>query len=199
MFFSVRRSRPASQESQPGRCRQNQPIWRVPSGVSSIHRPKTDFPPRRIDTRMTYGLSRTVVRFERMRARRSFPIAPGKKLSALLCLLTVFLLWSPVWAAAWQAAGMSCCSGGMCPAHNHSNRPQPVPCDHHSSDRLSQCSLSCCQSESRNFVTSYVFLLQSSLQLSRTPHFVGAPTASGEKEMLLAVGPPDQPPRPVLS
>jgi hypothetical protein len=140
-----------------------------------------------------------IVESKPMASRRPFPIAAGKKIAALVCLAAALLLWSPLWAAAWQAATMDCCSGGMCPAHGHANRPQPAPCDHHSGDGLTQCSLSCCQTESPNFVASTVFLLPAQLPLSRTPRFVTAPAANGETAMLSAVTPPDQPPRPLLS
>ena len=55
------------------------------------------------------------------------PIAPGNRLRACVCLLAVLLLWTPLWAAAWQTHNMSCCTDGMCPLHGHAHPAVPKP------------------------------------------------------------------------
>ena len=121
-------------------------------------------------------LSRQVGKFQRLRypsllpmsALFHSPIAPGKKIAAYVCLLAVTLLWAPLWAAALQTNGMTCCTGAMCPAHGHSQRnPAPAPtsstgaethmkCDHSAnrsaSNSMVNCNMSCCQDQAQSFV-----------------------------------------------
>jgi hypothetical protein len=100
------------------------------------------------------------------------PIAPGKKIAACVCLLAVTLLWAPLWAAALQTNGMTCCTGAMCPAHRHSPKnPAPastsstsaethMQCDHSanrsSSNSMVSCNMSCCQDQDQSFVAAAI-------------------------------------------
>jgi hypothetical protein len=142
---------------------------------------------------------RPIVEFnlEHMEASHS---SPGRRFCAWGCLAALVLLWSPLWAAAWQAARTDCCAGGMCPAHRRTNQnhyPQPslMPCDHHGGDGISKCSVSCCQSEAHTFVASTTFLLAPQLQLSPSLLAVSALNPDAKREILPPTAPPDHPPR----
>jgi hypothetical protein len=135
----------------------------------------------------------------------SFRSVFGRRLRAGVCLLAVFLLWSPLWAAAWQGAGMSCCADGMCPAHGHtkqSGQTQQVPssdmamnCEHHGGPRAVPCTMSCCQSETRVLVASAIFVMPAQTALLRLPRFVAHVSVCFERAIFLPILPPDQPPR----
>jgi hypothetical protein len=116
--------------------------------------------------RMRYAL--------RAAMRRSLqpPIAPGKALGAWVCLVAALLLWSPMWAAAWQANRMECCDTKQCPVHAHhsgtsqkatpADNPQNEPsmdCHRSGSGQLMQCSMSCCHDQQRDFAAAVVFVL----------------------------------------
>lgn len=106
-----------------------------------------------------------------MNASLHAPIAPRKRFAAVVCLMAVFLLWSPLWAAALQASGMDCCDGTMCAAHGHSpmshvggastpaHSGRPMQCDHSSSGSMMQCAMSCCHEQPRSFTASIQFVL----------------------------------------
>src|ERR1700739_243126 len=105
-----------------------------------------------------------------MEALRHFPIAPGRKLGAWVCLLATVMLWAPMWAAAWQANSMACCNGTMCLAHGHSKPDHPSPrratpsetpmdCEHHSGSGLTSCSMSCCQESTHALTAAMIFVL----------------------------------------
>ena len=98
------------------------------------------------------------------------PIAPGKKVAAFVCLLAVVLLWGPLWAAALQANGMACCTGGMCLAHIHSKSnysgattsptsEMPTQCDHSGQGSKMKCVISCCHDQGQTFLASIHFVL----------------------------------------
>src|SRR5271157_2606442 len=104
-----------------------------------------------------------------MNRSRVIPIAPGK-LGAWVCLVAVVLLWTPMWATAWQTDGMDCWKGGMCMAHRHSKlepaRPQqsgaeetPMDCEHHGASGMSSCPMACCQESSHVLATPAVFVM----------------------------------------
>jgi len=144
------------------------------------------------------------LRLHSMAPSISFPIAPGKKIGAWVCLIAALLLWSPLWAAAWQSRSMSCCDGGMCPIHQHSKQSPshphhspaaPVTCEHHSESGMIPCSMSCCQTEDRSFVASIVFVLPHALVFSGSPRFDAPLNVSSACAVLPAIAPPDRPPR----
>ncbi|MGB2632572.1 MAG: hypothetical protein WAM58_01430 [Candidatus Acidiferrum sp.] len=143
-----------------------------------------------------------------MKNLHPFPIAPGRKMGAWVCLIAAVLLWSPLWAVAWQSAQMSCCSGGICLAADHAKQHQlsaagasekPVTCEHQGGIEMSQCAMSCCQTESHVFVASLVFVLPVAPVLARSPYFVTPVTASVQRQVLPSLAPPDRPPRLIPS
>jgi hypothetical protein len=143
---------------------------------------------------------------QHMARMREFPIAPGKKLGAWVCLFAAVLLWSPLWAAAWQANAMDCCSGGMCPIHGHTNHApqnntpkQSTPCDQHPGLGLIQCTMSCCHAVMHSFVAAIVFVLPDSPVSSRLLLLPAPRIADSARAILPAVAPPDLPPRTLLS
>jgi hypothetical protein len=146
-----------------------------------------------------------------MKELHRFPIAPGRKIGAWVCLIAALLLWSPLWAVAWQAHGMDCCTDGMCAAHGHTNsaphhpRHSPSPaiptnCEHSNETELMQCSISCCpESENTHSVTTAItFVLP-------YPLFVAEPTVTPNSafphtppEFVQSFKPPSPPPRSSL-
>jgi len=98
------------------------------------------------------------------------PITPGRLFGAWVCLVAVFLLWSPMWAAAWHEKGMSCCADGMCMAHSHSksnssqtggstSHESAMNCDHGGANGMANCSMSCCHQSAPFFATAAIFVL----------------------------------------
>ncbi|MGB7729642.1 MAG: hypothetical protein WBL50_16550 [Candidatus Acidiferrum sp.] len=143
-----------------------------------------------------------------MKNLRPFLIAPGRKMGAWLCLIAAVLLWSPLWAVAWQSAQMSCCDGGICLAADHAKRQhhsaagaseKSMTCEHQNGNEMSQCAMSCCQTESHVFVASIGFVLPIAPVLARSPYFVKPVTVSAPHEILPPVAPPDHPPRLIPS
>jgi hypothetical protein len=138
-----------------------------------------------------------------MKNLRPFPIAPGRKMGAWVCLIAAVLLWSPLWAVAWQSAQMSCCDGGICLTADHAKQhrsapgasQKPVTCEHQGANGMGQCAIHCCQTESHVFVASIVFVLPIAPLLARSPYFVAPLTVSAKREILPFVAPPDRPPR----
>src|ERR1700745_2144153 len=109
-----------------------------------------------------------------MRGSLHLPIAWGKKLAALVCLLAVLLLWSPLWPAAWLAHGMACCNDGLCLARG---KPAPPPaksqnpseeCEHSGSHHAGSmsCSISCCHETPISLSSAVLFLIPQSVALS---------------------------------
>ena len=106
-----------------------------------------------------------------MHASLHAPIAPRKRFAAIVCLMAVFMLWSPLWAAALQASGMDCCDGTMCAARGHSptdhgsaasapaHSEPPMQCDHSSTGSTMHCAMSCCHEQPRSFTASIQFVL----------------------------------------
>ncbi|MGA2300028.1 MAG: hypothetical protein ABSG77_04955 [Candidatus Acidiferrum sp.] len=145
-----------------------------------------------------------------MKTRRHVPIAPGK-LGAWVCLLAVILLWTPLWAMAWQADGMDCCKGGMCMAHRHSkpdaDRPQqtgaeetPMDCEHHGGSGLSNCSMACCQENSQILATPAIFVMPEPATICLPSKATTAPSNFAATEFVQSFAPPSPPPRmPLLS
>ncbi len=129
-------------------------------------------------------------------------------MDAWVCLIAAVLLWSPLWAVAWQSAQIGCCDGGMCLAADHAKQhhrsaadasEKPMTCEHQGGNEISQCAISCCQTESHVFVASLVFVLPVAQVLARSPYFVTPATASAQREIRPSVAPPDLPPRLIPS
>ena len=145
-----------------------------------------------------------------MKTLRHFPIAPGRILGAWLCLLAVVLLWSPIYAAAWQAQGMACCSGGLCAAHGHPKQGQshqhqprtsetPMDCEHHGDNTLMVCSMSCCHQSSSSLTTAVIFLLPEPAIVSRPAVALASPSNLAPPEFVQSFDPPSPPPRTLIS
>lgn len=145
-----------------------------------------------------------------MKTLRHFPIAPGRILGAWLCLFAVVLLWSPIYAAAWQAQGMACCSGGLCAAHGHSKQGQShqrqtttpetaKQCEHHSNTGLIACSMSCCHQTTSSLTTAVIFLLPEPAIVSRPAVALASPSSLAPPEFVQSFDPPSPPPRALIS
>ena len=129
-------------------------------------------------------------------------------MGACVCLIAAVLLWSPLWAMAWQSAQMSCCDGGICLAAHHakqtrhssdSTSEKSMTCEHQRGNAISQCSMSCCQTDAHVFVASIVFVLPAAPALASSPYFATPATVSAQREILPSLAPPDRPPRLIPS
>jgi hypothetical protein len=148
---------------------------------------------------------------------RSFhvPIAPGRKIGAWVCLAAALLLWSPLWAAAWQAKATACCDGGMCAVHGHA-KPEPksqraaepsgspMECEHQSGVKayagMTNCSLTCCHDANPALTAAVVFLLPQQARISQPADSLKLKASSAVMETGLVFDPPSPPPRiPLLS
>jgi hypothetical protein len=150
--------------------------------------------------------SAIVFEFYHMATLRYFPIAPGRKLGAWVCLAALLLLWSPAWAAAWHTEEMACCSGGMCLAHQHSKSgpshqgqsketETPMNCEHHGTTGLTSCSMSCCQESSTALTAGIIFVLPEPTSLSQPSEATAAPVVLSPVEFLQSLEPLSPPPR----
>jgi hypothetical protein len=148
--------------------------------------------------------------FAPMRHSLHFPIAPGRKIAAWVCLSAVLLLWTPLWGAAWQANGMACCGGGLCPAHGHAqaNRPAsphtpiagaPIECEHHAGSPkhsgTTSCSLSCCHENNVSLANSAIFVLPQPAILSHLAQSTAASLSVAPSEFVQSSEPLSPPPR----
>ncbi|HTC42550.1 MAG TPA: hypothetical protein VK703_13305 [Candidatus Acidoferrales bacterium] len=129
-------------------------------------------------------------------------------MGACVCLIAAVLLWSPLWAVAWQSAQMSCCDSGICLTADHAKQhhgsapgasQKPVTCEHQGGNEISQCAIHCYQTEFHVFVASIVFVLPIAPVPARSPYFVTPVALSAQREILPSVAPPDRPPRLIPS
>ena len=139
------------------------------------------------------------------------PIAPGRKMGAWVCLLAAFLLWAPIWAMAFQASGMGCCTGSLCPAHGHPKADQatnqqsgpaenPMECEQHGGRGQShhgamKCSMSCCHESSEAPMAAAIFLLPETTTISLPAGSTAAPIEITATEFIQSIRPPSPPPR----
>jgi len=142
-------------------------------------------------------------------------IAPGRKVAACVCLIAVLLLWSPLWAAAWQADGMTCCNGGMCSAHGQAkpDNPQTQPgvpsqwpseCEHHKTAEHSRgamdCSVSCCHARGSSLAATVIFVLPAPMMIVYCVQTTHTDEQISSPGPLPSFEPPAPPPRtPLLS
>jgi len=147
-----------------------------------------------------------VSNFDYMNASQQFPIAPGRKIGAWVCLIAVVMLWSPLWAAAWQSAGINCCDNGMCAAQRHSNpshqHPQrakhqesPMNCERHDESGLTPCSMTCCQESTHSFTAALIFVLPEATIISEPARALATPVRFVPSEFLQSFEPLSPPPR----
>ncbi len=134
------------------------------------------------------------------------PIAARRVIGAWVCLVAAALLWSPMWAAAWQSNGMDCCNGGMCQAHRHPNPDRsgprqtapaeaPMNCAHQSGSGITSCSMSCCREGSTSLVTAVIFVLSAPSSLSRPAGSFTSSVSAAPSESVQSFQPPSPPPK----
>jgi hypothetical protein len=144
-----------------------------------------------------------------MKAFDQVPIAPGREMSAWVCLVALTLLWSPVWAVAWQSSGMGCCENGMCaaqehanPSHHHSQKnssqESPTNCQHHSGSSLTQCTMSCCQESTPSLTAAVIFVLPEPTILSVPARAMATTVNFVPSEFVQSFQPLSPPPRTAL-
>lgn len=140
-----------------------------------------------------------------MRQSLHSPTALGRKLVALVCFLAVVLLWSPLWAAAWQANTMACCNDGLCPAHGKpaSSIPEKQQsaaqeCEHQGGSQHTgnmNCSMSCCHETPVSFTTAILFLLPEPTILSQPAQSVATVSVLAASKCFQSLEPLAPPPR----
>jgi hypothetical protein len=137
------------------------------------------------------------------------PIAPGRKMGAWVCLVAALLLWAPIWAMAFQASGMGCCTGGLCPAHgrhkanqatNQQSAPAetPMECEHHGDtgqQGAMKCSMSCCEESTDALMAAAIFILPETTAISVLTGSTVAPIELTPTEFMQSIRPPSPPPR----
>ena len=127
-------------------------------------------------------------------------------MGAWVCLVAVVLLWTPLWATAWQTGGMDCCKGGMCMAHRHS-KPEPartqqtgaektpMDCEHHGTSGMSNCPMACCQQSSHTLATPAIFVMPESVAICLPSLVTTAPSSFAATEFAQSLEPLSPPPR----
>ena len=128
-------------------------------------------------------------RLSNMRQAPHLCDAPGNKVPACVCLVAVLLLWAPLWAAAYQAAGMACCNGAMCPLHgrmpkknSHEGGPakeSPATCDHRAANAAMDCTIACCHPADQSVTPAILFVLP-------TPPVISDPLLTGDSTLVLS-------------
>jgi len=141
-----------------------------------------------------------------MRQLLPYPGSAGRKPLALVCLLAVVLLWSPLWAAAWQAYHMDCCNGRLCPAHSRTARTVPTKpqttseeCEHHGGNSQPSgnmhCSMTCCHEAPVSFTSSTLFLVPQPAALSQPAELVAGVSLLAPSGLFHSLEPLSPPPR----
>ena len=127
-------------------------------------------------------------------------------MGAWVCLVAVALLWTPLWAMAWQTDGMDCCKGGMCMAHRHSKpepaRPQqngaketPMSCEHHGASGMSSCPMSCCPEKGHTLAAPAIFVMPEATAICLPSPTTTAPNNFAAHEFAQFFEPLSPPPR----
>ena len=134
-------------------------------------------------------------------------IAPGRRVGAWACLLALALLWAPLWAAAWQVNGMSCCDGVICAAHGHAGSKSdtkshsaqqenaPTECQHGKPSSMMACQLSCCQSHDYPVTGAVLFVLPEPMTILAAVDVKVVELKSPSQAMTHLFEPPSPPPR----
>jgi hypothetical protein len=150
------------------------------------------------------GSSSGILEADVMRRSLHAPIAPGRTAGAYVCLLAVLLLWAPMWASAWMARGTACCMGTMCALHGHGNTRSPGKSEAPKNDRECQhprgtgmvgCDMSCYHKEGASLVSSSVYVLPESVDISAPSETVNSTVASKPEAVLQVFAPPSPPPK----
>jgi hypothetical protein len=138
------------------------------------------------------------------------PIAPRKVIGAWVCLITVLLLWAPMWGSAWQAREMACCTGNICAVHGHA-KTQPsrtggatrheaaaTECEHTKGAGMAACTMSCCHEQSSSVVSSAVYVLPEPAVLALPAKTLNPTDVMSYEEVLQSFAPPSPPPKTSL-
>ena len=137
-----------------------------------------------------------------MSRRNRLGLSTKPRLSALVCLVALMLIYAQVATSAVMAMTGTCCSGDQCPIHGNHHRPQkseqvPMDCGHsgHDMSKMDNCSMSCCHNIEQSAVHANLFLL-TPLSLSTSPAPSSAISfSSGVVKIFLAFAPLAPPPR----
>jgi hypothetical protein len=95
----------------------------------------------------------------------------ARSIKAVLCLLAVLFLYTPLGTAAWSSYRASCCASGMCSIQEHHHHQAPAApedhmnCGHHAAGMMA-CSMSCCRNTEAAAVASAIFVLPLPVELS---------------------------------
>lgn len=149
-----------------------------------------------------------------MTVSRYFPIAPGRKLRAGVCLFAVMLLWAPLWAAALHADGMGCCTDGFCPVHGPRKSDQDaagqstpavasMECEHQGGTSQNhtgtmKCSMSCCHESGDSLMAAVTFILPAPSTIALPATATAAPAELSRSEFAPSIEPLSPPPRAFL-
>jgi hypothetical protein len=129
------------------------------------------------------------------------PTAPGRLFGAWLCLVAAVLLWSPAWAAAWQAHAMACCTGTICPTKGASKNQSaaqedaPMECNHGSQTGLMACRMSCCHDQDHPLTGAVIFVLPEPMTISVPTEVTTAELKAQAPAITHLFEPPSPPPR----
>jgi hypothetical protein len=131
-------------------------------------------------------------------------------MGAWVCLLAVVLLWTPLWATAWQDEGMACCDGKMCAAHGHAmaqnssgnvdetQESAPMDCGHEKHAGLMGCGMKCCHDQGSSIVAAVIFVLPEPVEISAPAETSRAREQAQDVITPLLFEPPSPPPRDVF-
>jgi hypothetical protein len=146
------------------------------------------------------------MRFRNMK-KLGRPIAPERLVGAWVCLAAAILLWAPVWAAAWQASGMACCTGTICAAHGHAGtkgtsksqsaaqEDAPMECNHGSKTALMACRMSCCHDQDHPLTGAVIFVLPEPMTIPVPTEVTTAELKTQAPAITHLFEPPSPPPR----
>ena len=112
-------------------------------------------------------------------------------------------------AMAFQASGMGCCTGGLCPAHGRHKTNQatsqqsapaesPMECEHHGDTGqhgAMKCSMSCCEESMNALMAAAIFILPETAAISMPTISNAAPIELTPTEFMQSIRPPSPPPR----
>lgn len=126
------------------------------------------------------------------------------RLAALFCVLALSFLYAPLGASYLLGKAASCCTSGMCniASHHHkqASRTHEAPMDcAHAGNRMSDCSLSCCQTPAQAAVAAHIFVLPSVIPPSQPEMLSQLATPVGPSELSRFSEPAYPPPRVPLS
>jgi hypothetical protein len=129
---------------------------------------------------------------------------------AWVCLVAVVLLWTPLWATAWQDKGMACCDGKMCAAHGHAmarhssgdagvtQESTPMDCGHGENAGLTACDMNCCHEQASTILAAVIFVLPEPITISAPAKARHAREQEQALTNSLLFEPPSPPPRGVF-